>query len=352
MRRAGAIPIAGADVEATPVRDPSDESKLRDRTGVIAVILLWVLSSNLFNASSKQVSTNNPWTAFATTTTQLAGTSLLGVSAMRVNGRNFQGFFEPLKQAAPVGVGLALANGSMMWALSRTSIGMFQTVKASSPLFTALACHLVLGRRYTLATYLTLIPVMLGLAAASATDLEADVLGVAACILSSVCQVFVNLSAKHMLEKAYPELDSVDSKPRFLQPFELQSLVSVVGFCTCFTALMTIALGSVLNQIYTDGSKNAAESGGWDISLDHLLPPLNLLFWNVVLYSTENVLAYTANGKLPRLPFAVVDAVRRLSIVISFNVILADRKPSTLNLIGVVAVAVGSVCFSVVVEER
>ena len=329
------------------------DGKVRARGDVLIIVVLWVLASNLFNASSKQVSTSNPWTAFVTTTTQLFGTSLLGISMMLAQGQNFASFISPFKKAIPIGIGLAIANGSMMWALSRTSIGMFQTVKASSPLFTALACYVVLGRRYTIQTYLTLIPVMLGLASASATDLQADVFGLTACIVSSLCQVFVNLSAKQLLEISYPDLDVATigtGKVRILKPYELQSMVSIVGFLVCFTALIIIIVGSMANQYYLQDP--SANQKSFELTLDHLFPPFGLLFWNVILYSLENVLAYAANGKLARLPFAVVDAVRRLTIVISFNVILSERVPESMNLVGVLAVAVGSVCFAIVVEER
>lgn len=330
-----------------PQNNEVSEDKVKSKLDTVLIICLWIISSNLFNASSKFVSSSNPWTAFVTTTTQFGGTTLIGVSAMKFNGCNFSSFILPLKRVFPIGIGLAVANGSMMWALSRTSIGMFQTIKASSPLFTAFACHVILGRRYTTRTYVSLLPIILGLAAASATDLEVDTLGAIACVLSSVSQVFVNLSAKQLLEKTFPDLDQ-DSlgKQRFLKPYELQSLVSIVGFATCLLSLLTAMGYSLVERM----NFNAMELDKLDF--DHLFPAFHLVAWNVLLYSLENVSAYATNGKLPRLPFAVVDAVRRLSIVVSFNIVFTERRPSYVNILGVLAVAVGAVSFAHVAEER
>lgn len=251
----------------------------------------------------------------------------------------WRGYWEgPLERAAPIGMALAVANGAMMFALSHTSVSMFQTVKASGPLFTAAACYFLLDKRYTRETYLALVPIMVGLVMATLTDLEGDVIGFVACGVSSLAQVFINLSAKNMFEQQWPGLEAaVSSSKRPIDAIELQMLVSFVGTLSCSYAFLLFYV-----------------TNAWERPAAHSLEPPKAgalpLAINVGLYCAENVCAYVANALLTRLPFAVADATRRLSIVLA-STLLRGALPTAVNLFGVSLVAGGAVEFARVVRE-
>jgi len=296
----------------------------------------WVAVSNAFNVSSKLVAggsdARNPTVWFATTATQLAFAT--GVGAALTRARHPRARFRayaagPLRRAVPIGGALALANGAMMFALSHTSVSMFQTVKASGPLFTAAACYLVLRRRYTPETYAALVPIMLGLMMATLSDLEGDALGFAACVVSSLAQVFINLSAKTVFELKWAGLEGGDllgEEARPIDAVELQMLVSLVGTCVTTYAFLIFYVTNAWGR------------------------PAAALALNVLLYAAENVCAYATNAQFTRLPFAVSDAARRLSIVLA-SLLMVGRTPTLVNVFGVLLVAGGSVQFAKVVRE-
>lgn len=255
------------------------------------------------------------------------------------------------------GVALGLANLSMHWALTRTSVGMFQTTKSASPLFTAFACHFVLRRRYTVRTYFSLLPIVIGLGFASVTDLEFEPVGTLACFFSALCQVFVNLSLKSVLETCYVDAittntttmmtTSGEKSKRSLFAFEVQSLVSFCGLCSL------LVLGAAHAVLVYPPFKQSVFDDKWLWTTTSTFNSYLLL--NVVLYASESVLAYSVNARLSRLPYAVVDAVRRLSIVIFSNLFFHYDKvidvTRSINLLAVLSVAVGAIMFAFVVHE-
>ena len=263
------------------------------------------------------------------------------VTSMRGKRASWRAYYGgPLQRALPIGAALALANGAMMFALSHASISMFQTVKASGPLFTAFACHVFLNKRYTGETYGTLVPIMVGLMMATLTDVEGDAVGLLACVVSSFAQVFINLSAKSIFESKWALGGSPDADAeRSVDPFELQMLVSAVGAVVC-------SYGFLL--LYFANAWTAASVAGPPVPL-HAASLMALLV-NVVLYCSENVCANAANALLTRLPFAVADATRRLSIV-TMSSVVSGSQPTSVNVAGVLLVAVGAVRFAQVVRE-
>jgi solute carrier family 35 protein E1 len=304
---------------------------------VISIVCVWILCSNLFNISSKLIATQS---ALVTTMLQFLATGLAGVLFLAYKKRNLEAYTRgPLRVALPIALGLVSANGSMMWALSRTSVATFQTVKASSPLFTAFACAVFMGRVYSWNTYASLAPIMLGLVLAAGADADADGYGLLGCLLSSVAQVYVNLSAKTTYETAYDDLDGPGCAPRGLEPVEVQMLVSSVGFVICAGMFVAMtAPGALLDAAMAREQL-------------HLVAPGAMLV-NVALYFAENVSAYTANRRLSRLPYAVADAGRRLTIVLFSNAVLAHKALGWSAGMGVLAIVFGSICFAAVVQER
>lgn len=341
------------------------KSSTLNRRVVGGLIALWFVVCNLFNISSKTLSNSHAlpsafWNAYLTTTAQLAFTSCIGLGVLcwqHSPAKVAVKFREPLRRTAVPGVALAMANLAMHWALTRTSVGMFQTAKSASPFFTAFACHFLLQRRYTTNTYLSLLPIVIGLGFASVTDLEFEPWGTLACFFSAMCQVCVNLLLKSVLETCLvdaaaaaatttPSATAPLEPKRQLFAYELQSLVCLCGLLTLVVLGLAAALFSP-SPMAGDVTWTPADLGN---SLDQFL------LLNVVLYASESGLAYAVNARLSRLPYAVVDAVRRLSIVLVSNFFFHFHREldanRSLNLLAVLAVATGAVIFAFVVQEE
>lgn len=93
----------------------------------------------------------------------------------------------PLRELAPVALCQALGFVSTNVSFGRVAVSFTQTVKASAPLFSLAISVLAMGERYSALTYLSLLPIVGGVALTAATELGFDSLGLAAALVSNLC---------------------------------------------------------------------------------------------------------------------------------------------------------------------
>ena len=302
-------------------------------------IVSWFASCVAFNYSSK-ISTSDvaPWDAVHA---QLAISVLLGGGAMVISRSSLEPhknknsnlqtasatllatFCYHWKHTFSIATLLLGANGCMMLSLQDSSVELFQTIKASSPIFTVIVCVVFLGKSYSTATYATLIPICAGFAMTTYADIEATSKGVAYCIASSILQIALNLLVKRLYERS---------------PIEISPLTMQVCINTSAAAILTFVR-------LVSGS----------ISLSSGAPRILPLVVNGLLYFCENVCAYGVNKRTAQLPYSVIDTLRRLFIVTAAMVAFPKLRHSAslrseaaiAKVCGVVLVIAGSVAFRV-----
>jgi len=94
-------------------------------------------------------------------------------------------------------------------AMSRIPVSLVHTIKGLSPLLTVLAYRLVLRVRYSLPTYLSLVPLTLGVVMACSANVSGDALGLLGALGSTVLFVTQNIVSKKLFnEAARAELDA------------------------------------------------------------------------------------------------------------------------------------------------
>ena len=243
---------------------------------------------------------------------------------------------------AQIAGALIVANIAMMAALEHVSVALFQTTKAGSPVFTVAATVLLFGQSYSAATYSSLVPLVAGfyLAASSTHAAEISGLGVAGCVVSTAAQVFVNLRSKRIYATDYSYADRKGGKGRRVQAMELQFAISV--FAAVFSLALpvaTAAFDALLREHTTETPETETAA-----AVEAPLLLLAVVGANGALYFTESICAYSCNDRMAPLPFAILDSVRRLSIV-SSSWILYGRHPTSQNLLGVVLVLGGALLY-------
>ena len=92
---------------------------------------------------------------------------------------------------------LWLANYANSCALQACGITLTYIVKACIPVLTVAICALR-GQRFPLPIFLSLVPICLGVAVASFSDVAFSLQGFLAALLSAVAQAFLNLSIKEV----------------------------------------------------------------------------------------------------------------------------------------------------------
>ena len=90
---------------------------------------------------------------------------------------------------------LWMANYFNSCSLQMTGITLTYAVKACIPVFTVLICS-VTGQYFPPSIFATLVPICVGVAMASISDLDFNLMGLAAAMISAISQTFLNLSIK------------------------------------------------------------------------------------------------------------------------------------------------------------
>jgi solute carrier family 35 protein E1 len=336
-------------------------------TAVVVCVLVWFATCNVFNwtctiitAQHHDDSHNSTLSGLKAAWTQLAASSCLGAAYIAAFGKDDNNESVPrpvfallrlmrrrIKILLPLSLGLIAANGAMMVGLAHCSIALFQTVKASSPVITVTVCVFALRLQYSLATYVSLLPIVVGfsMAALSEDNVHSDHTGLLLCLASAGFQVFVNLKNKVLLTDPVNEMAAAGGtkanyqKP--LRPEELQFAVTITACCAMFCIIVPMQWAELAVPSLRPKVPEAKWSGSL---LDQ--KNLMLLVINGILYHIEHVMAILTNSKVPRLTFSVIDTLRRLSIVIS-SFVISGRIPSVQSWLGSLIVMVGCICFAV-----
>eukprot|EP00051_Salpingoeca_urceolata_P030169 m.492268 g.492268 ORF g.492268 m.492268 type:complete len:334 (+) comp31938_c0_seq1:282-1283(+) len=88
--------------------------------------------------------------------------------------------------------------------LAHVAVSFTETVKSSAPFFTVIFAWLILGQRTPWQVALSIVPVMLGLALCSATELSYDTVGFLAAVANNVIDCVQNVFSKQLLQSLTP----------------------------------------------------------------------------------------------------------------------------------------------------
>nr|CDQ05018.2 Bm8823 [Brugia malayi] len=102
----------------------------------------------------------------------------------------------------PISFGKVIAVVSAYISVWKVSVSYVQTVKATMPLFAVFSARIVLKERQSKHVYLSLIPIIIGVAIATFTELSFDLSGLLSALLSTGIYSVLNVFVKKVLEGA------------------------------------------------------------------------------------------------------------------------------------------------------
>ena len=88
------------------------------------------------------------------------------------------------------------------------------TIKSSIPIFTLFVCRFVYQQRFPTSTYLTVLPIVAGLALASLSEVSFNLAGFALACLSSLASTMFALLTKKLMGNSNVALDNVQIQVR------------------------------------------------------------------------------------------------------------------------------------------
>ncbi|TKX19456.1 hypothetical protein C1H76_8304 [Elsinoe australis] len=293
---------------------------------LVALCGLWYATSILSNASSKAILTALPkpvtltvvqfafvcsWCIFAAFLARISPAIRSAMPVLRSGIRRPD--WEIVKVTLPLTafqIGGHILNSD---AMSRIPVSLVHTIKGLSPLFTVLAYRLYFNVHYSRATYLSLIPLTLGVVMACSASFRAEFWGLLHAFGSALLFVTQNIVSKTLFtEAAKAEADGLP--PRFRKPDKLNLLCYSSGLALLFTLplwLWSEGFGLVAD-FFADAS---VELSGRPGSLDHGRLALEFVF-NGTFHFTQSLVAFVLLGLVSPVTYSVASLIKRVFVIV------------------------------------
>ena len=320
---------AGVRLNASAAEAPKEEAKggIMETLSVGIYFGLWYLFNIAYNIYNKQALNilDYPWTI---ATIQMAAGIfyfvplwLLGIrKAPKLNAKE-------LRTLLPIALCHTGVHVGAVVALGAGAVSFAHIVKASEPVVTCGLNALLLGEILPTSVYLTLLPIIGGVAIASLKELSFTVLALAAAMLSNVSS-----AARGVLSK------KTMSGKKMGENLDAQNLYAVL------TAMSTLILIPMMLALEGTGfigafKKLAATSEWTSKSLG------TLLALGGASYYAYNEVAFLALGKVNPVTHAVGNTIKRVVIIVA-SVIAFKTPMSTGSIIGSSIAIAGTLMYS------
>lgn len=279
-------------------------------------MMAWYLTSLCTLFMNKIILTTPGGDKYVLGVTQMCMTATLGaIKVYGMGGRNqpatkeAEGYNTFARDMFLVGImrGITVILGLV--SLAHVAVSFTETVKSSAPLFTVLFSYLILGQKTSWQVTVSLIPVMLGLAISSATEISFDAIGFFAAIGNNIVDCVQNVFSKKLLNT--------------LTPVQLQFYTS----CAAAAIQLPMILYTVGPQLLGKG----------EVMDSHML---RMLLLDGLSYHLQSVTAYYTMSLLSPVSQSVSNTLKR-ALLIVLSILYFQNDVSLYNVLGVTIVIFG-----------
>ncbi|KAE8843990.1 hypothetical protein HRS9122_05093 [Pyrenophora teres f. teres] len=223
-------------------------------------------------------------------------------------------------------------------ATSRIPVSLVHTIKGLSPLLTVIAYGTYFGIRYSLPTYLSLIPLTFGVILACSADLNANFIGLLSAFASTILFVVQNIVSKQIFnDAAAAEKDGVPPN-KFTKPDKLNLLCYSSGLAFLFTLplwLWTEGFTLIFDFLH-DASIELSDHPG---ALDHGRLTLEFLF-NGTFHFGQNIVAFVLLSMVSPVTYSVASLIKRVFVIV-FAVVWFGKPMTKVQAFGFVLTFLG-----------
>ncbi|OAL37883.1 hypothetical protein AYO20_02716 [Fonsecaea nubica] len=323
---------------------------------LIALCITWYMTSALTNTSSKSILNAFPkpatltilqfasvsiWCLILTGLSSLFPSIKRSIPALR-NGLR-QPSWDVLYTAFPLSVFQLLGHLLSSYATSKIPVSLVHTIKGLSPLFTVLAYRLVFRIRYKQATYMSLIPLTVGVMLACSTDFSTNFWGISASLVAAIVFVTQNIFSKKLFtESARAEAEGQVHLPRKLDKLNLLCYCSVGAFMLSAPVWLYTEGLEIMRDFWKDGSIDLTEKRG---AMDHGQLALEFVF-NGIFHFFQNIMAFVLLSMLSPVSYSVASLIKRVWVIVV--AIIWFRSSTT----PIQVVGIGLTCFGLYLYDR
>ncbi len=196
-------------------------------------------------------------------------------------------------------------------AIEKIPVSLVHTIKGLSPLFTVLAYRFILNIGHSTATYLSLIPLTLGVILACSVEFSGNIFGILCAFGAAIIFVTQNIFSKKLFnEAARAEADGISS----VQSRKLDKL-NLLCYCSALAFLLTIPI-----WCWTDGFPASSSLMHRQDSLNtspksSFYLPLEFLF-NGVFHFGQNILAFILLSLVSPVTYSVASLIKRVFVIV------------------------------------
>ena len=289
--------------------------------------LIWYMSSALTNTSSKSILTSFPkpitltiiqfafvsgWCIFFAYLARMFPRLQTAIPALK------NGIRSPSRDVIATTLPLALfqIGGHILssTATEKIPVSLVHTIKGLSPLFTVLAYRVLFDIRYATATYLSLIPLTLGVVLSCSVEFSGNFFGILCAFGGALIFVTQNIFSKKLFnDAARAEADGqvAASTQRKLDKLNLLCYCSGLAFVLTFPIwLWTDAL-----PLYSAPLSLTPHTSPSPKSTSSLYLPLEFLF-NGVFHFAQNILAFILLSMTSPVTYSVASLIKRVFVIV------------------------------------
>ncbi|XP_045584921.1 solute carrier family 35 member E1 homolog isoform X1 [Procambarus clarkii] len=284
---------------------------------IVFLCIVWYLVSSSNNVVGKTLLNEFPY-PMTVTMVQLMSIAVYSSPVLRWMGvrRTADISWSYYKRIViPLALGKFVASVFSHVSIWRVPVSYAHTVKATMPLFTILLARVLFGEKQTTKVYFSLVPIILGVAIATITEISFDMLGLVSALMSTCGFSLQNIYSKKVL---------TDTGIHHLR------LLHLLGCLALFMFLPVWVFTDGLSIFYDDTLLLRRDPGETII----------LLLVDGGLNWLQNFVAFTILNFVTPLTYAVANATKRIS-VITISLLLL-RNPITLaNIVGMFLAIIG-----------
>lgn len=221
-------------------------------------------------------------------------------------------------------------------AMSRIPVSLVHTIKGLSPLITVVAYRFIFHIRYSWPTYLSLLPLTIGVIMACSTTFASNALGLALAFASTILFVTQNIVSKQLFNEA--AIAEQEGMVRGRKPDKLNLLAysSALAFVFTFPIWFWTEGYGIVKDFWKDYSIDINIKTD---SLDHGRLALEYLF-NGTFHFVQSLVAFTLLSMVSPVTYSVASLIKRV-FVICFALIWFGNKITAVQGVGIALTFLG-----------
>ena len=198
-------------------------------------------------------------------------------------------------------------------AMTRLPVSLVHTIKGLSPLMTVIAYRLFLNTKYSTPTYLSLIPLTVGVMMACSASFRGNILGLTYAFGSAILFVTQNIVSKNIFnDAAKAEADGISVGRRKPDKLNLLCYSSALALLVTLPIWVWSEGQYLLADYWHDGSIDLRDRPG---ALDHGRLALEFLF-NGTFHFGQSLVAFILLGMVSPVTYSVASLIKRVAVII------------------------------------